>query len=306
MAAAVERFDVVGVVHAAGVTEPRPALDTDGELIRRVTHAKVEGAAVLDRVTAGRPLQGFVLLSSIAATWGSRDLLAYGAANAFLDGLAEARRARGQVATAVALGPWGGGGMVDEARGAALARAGLERLPPDLALARIGAAMADEEAHLVVARATWSRLAEALSARGERPLFAELAPRAAPMDPAATLEEREIEVLPLLERRVRAILALQPDQPLPVGAPLADFGFDSLMATELAGVLAKDGLSVPIGRLLAGPSLEEIANMVAARAPAPVAAPAAAEGADRTLLWTHLAAVIVGIGLASAVWALLV
>ena len=89
------------------------------------------------------------------------------------------------------------------------------------------------------------------------------------------------------------------------------------MATELKSALLDDGLDVPMGRLLGGPSLEELSIMALARldlggAPEPAAAapgsppvPAPPSGPPAVLLWTHLAAVIVGIAHASAVWALL-
>ncbi|MEQ1570896.1 MAG: acyl carrier protein, partial [Myxococcota bacterium] len=89
---------------------------------------------------------------------------------------------------------------------------------------------------------------------------------------------------------------------------LSDLGFDSLMATELKAALLADGLDVPLGRVLGGPSLEELANMVAARLPAGasaapvVAAPTGGGDAGITLVWVLLAGIIVGVGLASGVF----
>ena len=60
-----------------------------------VAGAKAGGAALLDELTAGLKLERFVLFSSIAATWGSGTQPGYAAANAFLDALAEQRRAAG-------------------------------------------------------------------------------------------------------------------------------------------------------------------------------------------------------------------
>jgi acyl transferase domain-containing protein/acyl carrier protein len=316
-----------GVVHCAGITEPQPVDALDPAVVARTLAGKVDGALVLDRLCAGRPLQGFVLISSIAATWGSRDLAAYAAANALLDGLARARQARGEPATALALGPVAGGGMVDAAREAELARAGLATLPTDALLRRLGQALALGRPHTLLVRADFGRLVPALEIAGPRPLFERLRPArpqspepsgpvaAEPMGPRlAELppEERHAALLVQIERRVREVMRLDPARPLPVEQPLSDLGFDSLMATELKSVLLTDELDVPLGRLLGGPSLEELALMAAARMPQPqepqmqqLVTPSSGEGPELTLLWTHLAALIVGIGLASAVWALL-
>ena len=56
-----------GVVHCAGITEPQPTSALDPAVVRRTLSGKVEGALLLDRLLSGRPLQGFVLVSSIAA-----------------------------------------------------------------------------------------------------------------------------------------------------------------------------------------------------------------------------------------------
>ncbi len=274
----VARFPPDGIVHAAGTTLPQALSALDPDTVRRTLGAKVQGARHLDRLTRGRTLQGFVLISSIAATWGSRDLGAYAAANAFLDGLAERRRAAGETATSVAFGPWAGGGMIDAPRRDVLERGGFRLLDPATAINSLARALASGRPHTVVVAV------------------------AAPPRPARIAPVTSASVLQVVVARAREVLRLPDGEPIAADVPLADRGFDSLMATELKAALLADGIDVPLGRLLGGPSPNEIAMMSVARASAPDAERMPSD--TRILLWTHAAVAVVAAALASAVWAL--
>ncbi|MBL1103007.1 KR domain-containing protein, partial [Streptomyces coffeae] len=68
----------------------------------------------------------------------------YAAANAYLDALAEHRRAAGLPATAVAWGPWADGGMVANAgqdAAAQLRRRGLPTMAPTVAIVGLATAL---------------------------------------------------------------------------------------------------------------------------------------------------------------------
>ncbi|MCA9700989.1 MAG: SDR family NAD(P)-dependent oxidoreductase, partial [Myxococcales bacterium] len=125
--------ELEGVIHCAGVLDDALLADLDDARFERVVAAKVEGARLLDELTRELPLMHFVLFSSLSAELGSPGQAAYALANAYLDGLAEARRARGQAALSVAWGAWKDIGLAadDERRGARLARRGLPSLGPD-------------------------------------------------------------------------------------------------------------------------------------------------------------------------------
>ncbi|MCI4065636.1 SDR family NAD(P)-dependent oxidoreductase [Micromonospora sp. R77] len=138
LAAALARIEadappVRSVFHTAGLTRATPLPATTRTDLAEPAAAKVAGALHLDDLLGDRDLDAFVLYSSIAGTWGSGTQSGYAAANAVLDALAVRRHAQGRVATSVAWGLRGGGGMA-AAEGAEddLRRRGL----PPLALRR--------------------------------------------------------------------------------------------------------------------------------------------------------------------------
>ncbi|WP_043624131.1 type I polyketide synthase [Nonomuraea candida] len=97
-----------GVIHAAGVLDDRLIADLDPESLERVWAAKVDGGLLLHEATKELDLDWWVAFSSAAGLLGSPGQAAYAAANAWLDGLCELRRAEGLPGTAIAWGPWAG------------------------------------------------------------------------------------------------------------------------------------------------------------------------------------------------------
>ena len=95
-----------GVYHAAGVLDDGVVTALTPARANAVLRPKVDGALVLDELTADLGLAEFVLFSSAAATFGSPGQGSYAAANAVLDALAQRRRLRGLPGTSVAWGLW--------------------------------------------------------------------------------------------------------------------------------------------------------------------------------------------------------
>ncbi|MBV7672793.1 SDR family NAD(P)-dependent oxidoreductase [Streptomyces halstedii] len=243
---------VRGVVHTAGLTSDTALMDCTPEELARRTAAKTRGAAHLHALFEGRPLDAFVLFSSISGTWGSGGQGAYAAANAYLDGLAAARRRRGLTATSVAWGPWAGAGMAAGAVGDGLRRHGLVPMAPEAALSALGLALALDEGEPVVAELDWSRFAPTFgSARDSallRGLPAALEPGAAdaPAGPGTDGEPSwrhrlrrlsEPEGRKLLTELVRgeaaAVLGHESAAGFAAERPFREVGFDSLTAVEL-------------------------------------------------------------------------
>ncbi|MER8069898.1 type I polyketide synthase, partial [Streptomyces sp. NPDC094034] len=169
---------LTAVVHAAGIERSTPLADldpTDLAEFADVLAAKAVSARHLHELLGDTPLDAFVLFSSIAGVWGSGGQSAYAAANAYLDALADHRKAAGLPATAVAWGPWGGGGMVaDAGQDANLQRRGLATMAPEAALAGLGMALECGDGSVVVADVDWERFAGTFMSRRPSALLGEL------------------------------------------------------------------------------------------------------------------------------------
>ncbi|EEP74813.1 polyketide synthase [Micromonospora sp. ATCC 39149] len=259
---------LTAVLHAAGVLpEETPLADLSPAELAEIIRSKVAGAVHLDQLLADYPLEAFVLFSSGAAIWGSAGRPGYAAGNAFLDGLAERRRARGYAATCVAWGSWGGGGMVDEAAGEQLRRLGLGALDPALAVEALVQAVGRDESGLVVADIDWARFTPVYTLARHRPLLRDLPDARAALDreagPGASAEAAD--AAPLAARlagltpaeRSRALLTLVREQAAVVlghdeAAAVAperafkELGFDSVSAVDLRNRLSTaTGLKLP-------------------------------------------------------------
>ncbi|MGW3071166.1 type I polyketide synthase, partial [Streptomyces sp. NPDC001130] len=288
--AAVERLlarhTVDAVVHAAGVTDSLPLPDLDADRLRSVLAAKAYGAAHLDavlRAQGDRPLDAFVLFSSIAGVWGSGGQTAYAAANAYLDGLAEQRRARGATATSVAWGPWGQGGMAAE-DGAEeyLRRRGLAALDPGTALAALRRVLQQDVTGQVVADVDWSRFAPGFTSTRPSPLLNDLPEarnaltdgqaRAGDAGAGAALRERLAgrpaaertrALLELIRTHAAAVLGHTDAGLLETRRAFRDSGFDSLTAVELRNRLTTEtGLALPATLVFDRPTPVDLATFV--------------------------------------------
>ncbi|MFE3312937.1 type I polyketide synthase [Embleya sp. NPDC059213] len=286
----VDRIDADGpplraVVHAAGVTQAAPITDTSFVDSARITAGKAAGAVNLDAVLADRPLDAFVLFSSIAGVWGSGAQGVYGAANAHLDALALDRRARGLTATSIAWGPWGGGGMAEHDEGDQLARRGLRAMPAADAVAAMAHAVGLADTDVVVADVDWHTFAPRFTSLRPSPLLgdlpevgAALAARAAPAggpgaaDPglagrlaAAGAVERETILLDLVRGEVAAVLGHTSAGGVQADQAFRDLGFDSLTAVELRDRLSRaTGVDLPSTLVFDHPTPTDLATRLRA------------------------------------------
>ncbi|QNP67846.1 type I polyketide synthase [Streptomyces genisteinicus] len=239
------------VVHAAGVPQATALADCDEAEFAAVAAAKTEGARHLDELVGD--IGTFVLFSSGAGVWGGAGQAAYAAGNAVLDALAQARRARGLAATAVAWGGWAEGGMADDGHAAAeLGRRGLHAMEPRLALAALDQALDADETCLTVADIDWARFTPGYTAARARPLIMDIpeaeaalaAPGAAADEPgevdalrdallALNGPQRTQHLLELVSGHAAAALGYADSARIEAGRAFRDLGFDSLMAVDM-------------------------------------------------------------------------
>ncbi|MYZ39462.1 MULTISPECIES: type I polyketide synthase, partial [unclassified Streptomyces] len=272
-----------GVVHTAGVGQFGPLEQTGLAEFAELTSAKLAGAAHLDALLGERELDLFVLFGSIAGVWGSGGQSAYGAANAYLDALAEHRHARGLTATSLAWGPWAEAGMAAGGTvSATFERQGLGLLEPGPAITELRRAVLGQDTTVTVADVDWERYAPVFTSARPSALLADL-PEVRALTVAADAHDTgrasefvtrvrtltEPEQIRLLADLVRseaaAVLGHSSADGVPEARAFREIGFDSLTAVELRKRLSTvTGLTLPSTMVFDYPTPLELARYLRA------------------------------------------
>ncbi|WP_374939649.1 type I polyketide synthase, partial [Streptomyces sp. UH6] len=263
-----EESPLTAVVHTAAALDDALIDALTPERLAHALRAKVDGARNLHDLTVGTDLSAFVLFSSLSGVVGAPGQGNYAPGNAFLDALAQARRAAGLPATSVAWGRWGGAGLAQGSAEERFDRVGAHAMDPDQALAGLEQALEDDETCLVVADVDWRRMVAHTATRRPSPLIRELpdfrdderaASADAPADggkgrlssqvdgllalPAA---ERARAVLDLVLAETATVLGHSDTSRIPKDRTFQDLGFNSMSAVDLRNHLgAATGLSMP-------------------------------------------------------------
>ncbi|KOV91338.1 MULTISPECIES: type I polyketide synthase [unclassified Streptomyces] len=240
---------LTAVLHLAGVLDDGVLDALTPDRFAGVLAPKADAARHLHELTADRDLSAFVLFSSLTATVGGAGQANYAAANAFLDALAEHRRAAGLPATSIAWGPWGGDGMAAHGTVRSAARAmGMSLLDPGRALTALRRALDGGDTTVTVADVDWSAFAPAFTATRPSPLLSALPEaRRRPAGPAdagtvdgfaeklagLTGGERERALQELVCGQAAAVLGYGGADAVEPTTAFRDLGFDSLTSVDL-------------------------------------------------------------------------
>ncbi|MBN7809050.1 SDR family NAD(P)-dependent oxidoreductase [Agrobacterium rosae] len=266
-----------GILHAAMVLDDALITNLTPERNRPVIHTKVEGAALLDKLTDGDDLDLFVLFSSATTMIGNPGQSNYVAANGYLEGLACARRQRGKPALAVAFGAIADTGFL--ARNADVNELLSKRIGKTAMKARDALRFVEEYLSsvfpvinggaVVIADIDWSAAAGLpivkkpfFSKIGSNPLVQQGA-SGEQMDLYAMIDGKSVEetdeiLHSLIAAELSSILQMA-ETNISREKVLRDIGLDSLMAMELGTSFEqKTGIELPLNAISDGTTVGDV------------------------------------------------
>jgi len=272
-----------GVFHAAGVMQYEALSTQTPDQLSQVLAAKVTGGWTLHRLLADVPLDLFVLFSSSSSLLSSPLMGGYSAANVFLDALGHHRRALGLPAISLNWGTWSEAGMAtrfqsaeeSKRQGRSGATKGIGTLTNQRAFEAWERLIDSGVPQAGIMPIDWDQWQQAYGGLAATPYLSLLvkppARPAAELDAGRARRDSILQASPESRRApVELYLAEQMSVILKVSLPtieadksIAGLGFDSLMSIELKNKIEADlRVSVPMARLIQGPTLTELAGMI--------------------------------------------
>jgi short-subunit dehydrogenase/acyl carrier protein len=233
-----------GVIHAAGILDDGVLQKQTWERFKKVMSPKVEGAWHLHQLTENKPLDFFVMFSSVASLFGSVAQANHSAANAFLDSLAYYRQAQGLPGLSI---NWG---IVSQVGAAAQRQAdktkyqGMGTINPQQVLEALEILLNTSAAEVGVVPISWSQLRDRSSVWSFLADWRETAEMSIVTQPqflqqlqAATPSDRRQLLIAHVRSQVAKVLGLNLLQPIALEQGFFELGMDSLTSVELRNSL---------------------------------------------------------------------
>lgn len=234
-----------GVIHAAGVVQDDAFIRKTPEQVAAVLAPKVTGAAALDKAIGDAPLDFLVFYSSISGVTGNAGQADYAAANAFLNGFAEAREARRKKGLchgrtlSIAWPLWLDGGMgLDPARQDLMRRTtGLVPLETATGIEALYAALAGASSRRLVTVGNAERIRRFIGSLRDRDVVPDRPAAASPVKtaPAPSADLRRLVLAGLVDEASTQLKVSADD--LDPDVELTEYGFDSIGFTQFANRL---------------------------------------------------------------------
>jgi len=264
---------LAGIFHCAGQLHDELLVESTQEALEKVLRGKALGARHLDELVQHDDVAHFVMFSSAASVLGNAGQSAYSAANAYLDGLAHARKSRGQPALSVNWGPFSGNGMASEESALRhLSAQGFTPIDDGNLGAWLASALKLDSAQVLVADCDWQKFEEANSIPGA--FLSDLMPTTGRSTSrlntvkkidfsSQSPEQRQTVLTELVKNALGALLGITDSASLSSEVAMADLGLDSLLAVQLRNHLgAATGRSLPVGLAFNYPSIGELAGFL--------------------------------------------
>jgi acyl transferase domain-containing protein len=273
-----------GVVHAAGVLDDGTIEQQTWPRFTGVMAPKVSGAWNLHRLTSSSELDFFVLFAAAATLIGSPGQSNYAAANAFMDGLAHHRKAKGLPALSIDWGAWAQTGMavrLTKKDAQRWTNRGVRSIQLDEGMAKLSDLFVSSCAQIVAAPIDWSRMFAGTGSDRSASFFKEIIAPAGAVKSTGQTSHPDIENLAarlsaepagrrfmILQAHVESAasraLGAMAGRSLDPRRPLHELGLDSLMSVELRNALAVSlDYSLPATLLFDYPTVEALTHYLA-------------------------------------------
>jgi acyl transferase domain-containing protein/NAD(P)-dependent dehydrogenase (short-subunit alcohol dehydrogenase family)/acyl carrier protein len=260
-----------GVIHAAMVLDDGVIVSLDQERMHRVMAPKVEGAWNLHLATLDRPLDFFIMYSSLSTAIGTPGQANYVAANMYLEALAEYRRGQGLPALALGLGPLSDVGYLtrNPTVNDLHKRVGIDAISSRQAFAQLERLLGADATCVTAAQVDWGRIGQLWQG--------EIQPRLSLVISASGSGhvedvQKQLERLPSEQRKSFLVTWIKDHFARVLGAsaeqieadrPLMELGLDSLMVVELSGVMSRElQITMSVMEVIQSGSINNMANRI--------------------------------------------